>query len=104
MRTEPLELRRCVVLSTGHLTQATALAADMSSTPDNDEHLFRTEYGYFAYLSQTHEPAMPDDYWECCQYVHERLKQLPDYNEDEAIYLMFDRDGPRMDGLPHYDW
>lgn len=84
-----LEIARMLVLTTGHLTHETA--NKMTSLPTA---IFeKSEYGFFCYVSEDTD-ELPTDLEACIHYARSR----------SCEWLMFDCDGPIIDGLPVFDW
>ena len=93
-----LEFRRVVVLSTAHVDGMTAEAPPVTV-------MFNCEFGWVMYCYSKEASKyrqLPRCLKECCRYVRKQLKRQG--KERDGVYIMFDRDGPVMAGLPAYDW
>ena len=64
--------------------------------------LFPWTHGYFCYAYQERLPEVPDDVWACREWANANAKGPDDYGK--AVYILFDQDGPVVEGLPSYDW
>jgi hypothetical protein len=98
-----LEIERMLVLSTSHLTEATAkllpcIASSMMATEDTAPWFptFAREEGWVFYVAGDGE---------CYLEAPEDLMRVIRYASDhECAWLMLDRDGPKIKELPHWEW
>lgn len=96
------EIQRALVLSTCHLKEATALAADEFSPDDGWCDSLR--YGYFAWIGSvpdgppTHTPTLTPDLPEEVQAAAKLAHSLG------CTHLHYDKDGPAYSELPTFDW
>lgn len=82
------DMRKMVVLSTAHLTQATLNGID----PDASFYLDKTENGALSFVCSA-KPELrriPEDLWNCHAWANKHVRRS---NPDEAIYILFDADG-----------
>ena len=99
-QTPSIEIAKMLVLSTGHLRRGTAAMLD---GPRDEWKVFaptyfaKGEYGWFVNVSDedhTTRAHMPGDLLSCMNLAQEQ----------DADWIMFDRDGPRVDGIAFYEW
>jgi hypothetical protein len=93
------EIRRFVVISTGHVSPETA--AHLESTPSLDWPTIGgrySEYGWFMYASDINDMpgdlAIPDDLFAVMTWARSQGVE----------HILFDRDADAIDGLPWFDW
>lgn len=84
-----LEIARMLVLTTVHLTRETANLMSSLPTAAFD----KQDYGWFVYVTEETD-QLPTDLEACIHYARSR----------SCEWLMFDCDGPTIDGLPVFDW
>ncbi len=91
------EVNKYAVVSTGmmslqdmHMMQLDAKGQDPGSPI-----VIEFEFGFFVYTGEV------GDFKEYSEQVQKIIK---DANEQDIIYVMFDRDGPEIEGLKVYDW
>lgn len=91
-----LEIRKTLVLSTSHVTKATAKMLD--STPCSEWPAVGGPYGTYGWFFYAHdencEPLMPDDLFAVMTFA----------NANGCDNVLFDCDALEVDGLPTYDW
>lgn len=90
------EIHQILVLSTAHITQASAEALESNDLPFS---AWCSEYGFvistgYPDLANLAPDKIPDDLKAVRTYARER----------GAAYLMLDRDASTVDRLPTYDW
>jgi hypothetical protein len=95
----PVEIRKMLVLSTGHISKATA--DYLTKTPAQDWPFCGGTYGPYGWFFYAHDEnagegdqAIPDDLWACMVFA--RAQGCPNLLLDEA--------GDHTDELPSYDW
>jgi len=86
------EIQSMLVLSTAHLTEETCNNHLHTTTAVSAYE--KMSYGWFVYAKHSLDRNLPEDLTAC---VH-RAKDC------NAEWIMFDRDGPELEGLPIYDW
>lgn len=95
---ESLEVRRFVVLSTGHLTEETAHNLDhlkVGDWPVCGGHF--STYGWFMWVVPAQEHADAD--------LPADLRTVFKFCDDHGFgYVLFDCDAALVEGLPCYDW
>lgn len=92
------EMRQTVVLSVAHLTAETLKAAPHTAA---GYYLDKTGYGALSFV-HSEKPVvhpMPDDLWECHAWVNKHIRRS---SPEEAVYILFDEDGPLMPGLANH--
>lgn len=84
-----LEISKMLTLSTGHLTeQAIDYLASLNAP------VYRKDgYGYFVYV-----------HWDFDDPALSLLDSLDFAEEQGCDWVMFDSDGPQVDGLTYYEW
>lgn len=90
-----LEFRKTLMLTTGHLTEATAKMLD--TTPAKDWPVIGGPYGTYGWQMYAHDDndgTIPDDLWAVCEFA----------NANGADLVVFDCDANPVDGLPTYEW
>lgn len=94
-----LDVRRFVVISTGHVTEETQKLLDGSPAAEwpclGGPY---GEYGWFFYVhdenSGVEADKIPDDLFALMTWAHQQ----------RCDYLLLDCDGDTIEDLPHYDW
>jgi len=87
-----IEIRRTLVLSTGHLTEALASAAVSGAFVFHTT----TAYGWEAYVG---EDLSDDEHDVTCVNAAFALAR-----KHECSWVAWDQDGPQVSDLPVYDW
>ncbi|MER8376664.1 hypothetical protein [Mesorhizobium sp. M1409] len=94
-----LEIHKFVVVSTAHVSEATAKRLD--HTPAKDWPCAGgpyAEYGWFVYAHDENsgpgENAIPADLFDVMTWARRQ----------GCEYILFDCDADQVDGLPAYDW
>jgi len=97
---EALEIETCLVLTTGHLSPQTAdilnawVSAERSDCPIT---VGGTPYGWFVPARQLHRAEftpLPEDLVAVLRFASAK----------GCDHVLFDRDGPTLDGLQHHEW
>ena len=96
---ESLDIRRFVVISTGHVSEKTATMLD--ETPSRRWPFAGGSYdeiGWFAYVHHENvgldRDRIPDELFAVMTWARQK----------DVDYILFDRDGGRIDDLPFFDW
>ncbi len=98
-----IEYQYAVVLSTGHLSrwlaeEWEAPIKDPVANEIHDRQGWCIPYGYRTRLWDEDEYfKLPDELVQICDWVREHCR--PD-----VTHIIFDSDGPNMEGLPVYEW
>lgn len=90
----PPTIERALVLSTGHLTPETTLRIG-----DNGEDIWptlRREEGFLIFV--------PTDALEFQKAPADLMEVMRYAKELKVEWVLFDRDGPTVKQLPHYEW
>ncbi len=87
-----IEIRRSLVLSSGHLTPEVATALAVGTFKMNET----LEYGWSAYVG---EDITDEDLDVTCINAAFALARKHD-----CTWIVWDRDGPTIAELPSYDW
>lgn len=98
----PIETRQLFVLSTSHISKKTFLLTSAGAS-EFRYYLARIPHGAFSfvYSERPSDGRFPDDLWACHDWVNKHARRS---SPEEAIYLMFDEDGPVVTGLKTYAW
>ncbi|MDN5925703.1 MAG: hypothetical protein L0I29_01350 [Hyphomicrobiales bacterium] len=93
------EVRRFIVISTGHVTEKTAKFLD--GAPGDEWPCLGGKYGDYGWFLYAHDEncgagkdAIPDDLFAVMTWAREQ----------RCDYVLLDCDGDQVDALPHYDW
>lgn len=88
--TETSEICKMLVISTGHLCEHAC-----NTYLENEDNLAypKGEWGYFLYVYNEFE-ELPDSLADCLGYAKDK----------GCAWIMFEVDGPIMDGLTFYEW
>lgn len=91
-----LPIRSFLELNIAHITEKTA--DQMKSISEQDDPLWfigSTPYGYFIYADENLQPEdVPADLYACIRLAV----------ENEAFYILFDRDSDQVEELPVHEW
>ena len=92
---DPDCIERLAVISTGHVSKATAAVLDAGGE-ELPMSCYRLEYGWLVVsaTSPEHEPEVPS----------ELLKVMQLAKRHGCTWIRFDCDGPFIDGLDRFDW
>lgn len=83
-------IEKLLVLSTAHLTPIACngyLPGFIHAYP-------KADYGWFVYVPAMLDEDTPDSLADCLDFAHGH----------KIEWVMFDRDAPKVRGLPIYDW
>lgn len=106
--TLPPDTRKLFVLSTGHLTKATA---EEHKTYRDDAWLWPIPYGYMTWMWDTDEDSNPSGPAGVPPLADPPppelfpiIRHLRTLGADDGDYIRFDCDGETLRGLATYDW
>lgn len=88
-------IERHAVISTGHVSQATAAMLD-AGAEDLPMSCYPPEYGWLVPtgISAEAEPDVPTDLWAVMQLA----------KRSDCAWILFDRDGPMVGDLETFEW
>ncbi|MFC5386995.1 hypothetical protein ACFPLB_13600 [Aquamicrobium segne] len=93
------EIRRFIVVSTGHVTETTAKLLD--TIPPSRWPCLGGQYGDYGWFVYAHDEnagvgsdAIPDDLFAVMTWARSQ----------GCDYLLLDCDADQVEGLPHYEW
>lgn len=94
-----LDVRRFIVISTGHVTEATAKLLD--DVPVDEWPCLGGRYGDYGWFVYAHDEncgvgkdRIPDDLFAVMIWAR----------KERCDYVLLDCDGDQIDALPHHDW
>lgn len=102
-------VRRYLDLSTGHLTRTEAEVLDFLTRRDrDDEPWIVVPHGYGAWVHVDPDPGAIDEFIEADdEFAHRWASMIECMRAALALgclWINFDADADRMEGLPVYDW
>jgi hypothetical protein len=95
------EVNRYAVVSTGMMTHADMhkMKFDAKGLDPEGPIIIDYEIGFFVYA--WHEDEITDNFKKYSPQVQQIMEEA---HKQGITYVMFDRDGPKIEGLNVYDW